>query len=86
MKEIGKLHIYLAVNLQHVVNKEYTVVLKSLGSGVSWTRLLASHGSGYWLTHLGGEHGNPLQYLCLENPMDKGSWQVTVHGVTKSWA
>ena len=33
----------------------------------------------------GGEHDNPLQYSCLENPMDRGAWQVTVHGVTKSW-
>ena len=32
----------------------------------------------------GGGHGNPLQYSCLENPMDKGAWQVMVHGVTKS--
>ena len=33
----------------------------------------------------GGGHGNPLQYSCLENPMDRGAWQATVHGVTKSW-
>ena len=33
----------------------------------------------------GGGHGNPLQYFWLENPMDRGFWQVTVHGVTKSW-
>ena len=32
----------------------------------------------------GEGNGNPLQYSCLENPMDKGSWWVTVHGVTKS--
>ena len=31
----------------------------------------------------GREHGNPLQYSCLENPMDKGAWWATVHGVTK---
>ena len=31
-------------------------------------------------------HGNPLQYSCLENPMDRGAWQVIVHGVTKSRA
>ena len=31
----------------------------------------------------GGEHGNPLKYSCLENPVDKGSWQAIVHGVTK---
>ena len=34
---------------------------------------------------LGGGNGNPLQYSCLENPIDKGAWQATVHGVVKSW-
>ena len=33
----------------------------------------------------GGGHGNSLQYSCLENPMDRGAWQATVHRVTKSW-
>ena len=33
----------------------------------------------------GGGHGNPLQYSCLENPMDRGFWQATVHRVAKSW-
>ena len=28
----------------------------------------------------GGGHGDPLQYSCLENPMDRGAWQATVHG------
>ena len=32
----------------------------------------------------GEGNGNPLQYSCLENPMDKGAWRVTVHGITKS--
>ena len=32
----------------------------------------------------GGGHGNPLQYPCLENPMDRGAWQFTVQRVTKS--
>ena len=32
----------------------------------------------------GGGHGNPLQYSCLENLMDRGGWQATVHRVTKS--
>ena len=32
----------------------------------------------------GGTNGNPLQYACLENPMDGGTWQATVHRVTKS--
>ena len=31
----------------------------------------------------GGEHGNPVQYSCLENLMDRGAWQAAVHRVTK---
>ena len=31
----------------------------------------------------GGGHGNPLQYFCLENLMDRGAWQATVHGVSR---
>ena len=34
----------------------------------------------------GGEHGIPLQYSCLDNPMDRGAWQAIVHGVAKSQA
>ena len=32
----------------------------------------------------GEGNGNPLQYSCLENPMDRGAWWATVHGVTES--
>ena len=32
----------------------------------------------------GGGHGNPLQYSCLENPVVRGTWRATVHGVTQS--
>ena len=32
----------------------------------------------------GEGNGNPLQYSCLENPMDRGTWPATVHGVAKS--
>ena len=32
----------------------------------------------------GGGHGNPLQYSCLENPMDGGAWQAIIHKVTES--
>ena len=34
---------------------------------------------------LGVGNGNPLQYSCLKNPIDRGAWQVTVHGTAKSW-
>ena len=33
----------------------------------------------------GEENGNPLQYFCPENPMDRGAQQARVHGATKSW-
>ena len=33
----------------------------------------------------GGGHGNPLQYSCLENPMDRGAWRAAVRGVAKAW-
>ena len=33
----------------------------------------------------GGGHGKPLQYSCLENPMDRRAWQATVHRLAKSW-
>ena len=33
----------------------------------------------------GGGNGNPLLYPCLGNPMDRGAWRATVHGVAKSW-
>ena len=32
----------------------------------------------------GEENGNPFQYSCLENSMDRGAWQATVHGIAKS--
>ena len=37
-----------------------------------------------WGRSPGGGHGNPLQYLCLENPMDRGAWQAKVHSVAES--
>ena len=34
----------------------------------------------------GGGNGNPLQYSCLESPMDRAAWRATVHKVSKSWS
>ena len=38
-----------------------------------------------WEDPLAEGHGNPLQHSCLENPMDRGAWQATVHRVARSW-
>ena len=49
----------------------------------------ASAGDGSSIAGLGrspgGGHGNPLQYSCLDNPVDRGAWWATIHEVTKSW-
>ena len=37
-----------------------------------------------WGRSSGGGHGNPLQYFYLENPMDRGAWWATVHGIAES--
>ena len=34
----------------------------------------------------GRGHGNPRQYSCMENPMDRGAWWATVHTIAKSWS
>ena len=44
----------------------------------TWVRSLG------WEDPLGGGHGNPLQYSCLENSMDREAWQAIIHEVTKS--
>ena len=47
-----------------------------------------SHGHSYQLNNLkikGEGNGTPLQYSCLENPMDGGAWCAAVHGVAESW-
>ena len=46
------------------------------GASVKWTSLASLTGEG---------NGNPLQYSCLENPVDGGAWWAAVHGVSKSW-
>ena len=59
------------------------LVIKNLPANTGGIRNLGSiPGSG---RSPGGGHGNPLQYFCLENPMNRGAWQVIVHGVAKSW-
>ena len=37
-----------------------------------------------WVRSPGEGNGNPLQYSCLKNPMDRGAWWATVDGITKS--
>ena len=70
---------------------------QTVSAGASWSQVFwhqhdkectCNAGDLGWIPRLGrspgGGHGNPLQYSCLENPMDKGAWRATVHGVTKT--
>ena len=54
-------------------------VVKNLPANTGDTDLIPGSGRSP-----GGRNGNPLQYSCLENPIDRGAWWATVHGVTKS--
>ena len=57
------------------------LVVKNLSANAGDIRDMASiPGSG---RSSGGGHGNPFQYSCMENPMDRGAWQATVHGVAR---
>ena len=58
-------------------------VVKNLPANEGDTGNAASiPGSG---TSPAGGNGNPLQYSCLENPMERGAWWTTIHRVAKSW-
>ena len=66
----------------YVWASQLALVVKNPSANVGDTRDVGSTpGSGRFP---GGENGNPLQYSCLENPMDNRAWWATVHRVTKS--
>ena len=52
----------------------YVIYLHATQEGLLVTPIIPGEGN-----------GNPLQYSCLENPMDRGAWQAIVHGVAESW-
>ena len=60
---------------------QVVLVVKNLPANAEVRDLSLIPGSG---KSPGGGHGDPLQYSCLENPMDRGAWWATVHGVSKS--
>ena len=64
------------------MSSQVALVVKNLPANAGDVREVGSiPGSG---RTSGGGDGNPLQYSCLENPMDRGSWQAMVHWVIKS--
>ena len=57
------------------------LVLNKYQAGLSWW--FSGKESTCNAASLAGGHGNPFQYSCLENPMDRGAWRATVHRFTK---
>ena len=83
---ISAMRLYLSsiyFGLRHVLGASWVVqVVKNLNASAREARDLGLiPGSG---RSPEAGNGNPLQYSCLENPMDRGVWWVTVHGVAKS--
>ena len=62
------------------ITSQVVLVLKNLPTNVGDMGLISK-----WGRSPGGGNGNPLQYSCLGNPMDRRAWRATVHRVTKSW-
>ena len=70
------------IQLSETWASQVALVVKSLPANAGDIRDVGSiPGSG---KSPGEGNGNPLQYSCLENPMDRGAWWATVHGVMKS--
>ena len=65
---------------------KHVLLLQGLPGGSESACNAGDPGSIPGLGKYSGEgNGNPLQYSCLENSIDRGAWWATVHGVTKSW-
>ena len=70
----GSLHSYMGLWASLVAQ----MVKKPPAMRETWVLFLR------WKDSPGGGHGTPLQYSCLGNPMDRGAWWATVHGVAKT--
>ena len=78
----------LRTNIPHVTEQLGPVLQLGFPGGAVVKNLPANTGDVCWVPGSGRslkENGNPLQYSCLESPMDRGAWWSTVHGVAKSW-
>ena len=74
-------------NMTIIGNKVFKEVISFLGGSDGKESFCNAEGLSStpgWRRSQGERHGNPLYYSCLERSMNKGAWQATVHGVTKS--
>ena len=75
---VNKIHLLLLFTVVLVLTPGGSVVKNPPEMQKTWIRSL-----GWEIPREG--NGNPLQYSCLETSTDRGAWQTTVHGGTKSW-
>ena len=88
----GKIYYLLTLNsvIQETIEYlQYTQVAKGFPGGSDDKEFACNAGDLGSIPGLGrspGEgHGNPLQYSCLEESIDRGAWKATVHGIAKCW-
>ena len=74
----------LAIGLQVLPIKERKIIITG-GSGGKESACNVGDAGSIFGRSLGKGNSNPLQYSCLENPMDSGVWWAIVHEVAKSW-
>ena len=80
-EEVDLLGIFLLLLL--IRASQVALVVQNLSANAGDIRDIGSIPG--WGRSPGEGHVNPLQYLCLQNPMNRGAWQIMVHRVTKSW-
>ena len=88
MKEFTLLHIKRKLHKRMVMCNEYVCVIMHFLKITFYFKYFRTHkfqNSTVSILPSGEGSGTPLQYSCLENPMDGGAWWAGVHGVTKSW-
>ena len=75
--------------LTHTHTHTYRVLILGFPGGSDGKESACNAGDLYSIPGSGrspvGGHDNSLQYSCLENPMDRGTWRAIVHGVANSW-
>ena len=83
---VVSLKFWQVLSYLFLINKLEDLGLDWWLSGKESTCQCRRPGFGPWIGKIPWRrNGNPLQYLCLENSMDRGAWWATVHEVTKSW-
>ena len=80
-------YIILMSHLIHlyVIQDHKLFTLRFILNGLGYFFCLGLWSLWFWYMVQGVGNGTPLQYSCLENPMDRGAWWAAVHGVTTSW-